>query len=249
MVRERVLRQRVVQAGLTWALFFIGLFIMTFGIALMIRANLGVAPWDVLHIGLFRHFGLTVGTWSILIGMVIVGSTAFLTKKWPPLGAVLNMLLCGVFLDFFLGHLHTPVHLIARFAMLLIGIVVNGIGISLYISAHKGAGPRDSLMLFLVEKTGLKLTHVRRIMEIGVLAIGWILGGPVSIGTILFGLTVGSIVGTCLPISEKFIEHWIERREKNENINKGAIRPDDYDGSREELREGSNGVEAHRQRA
>lgn len=249
MTRQRVLKKRLYNESFTWGIFFLGLLIMTYGIALMIRANLGVAPWDVLHIGLFHHFGLTVGTWSILIGIVIVGSTAIFTKKCPPLGAVLNMLLCGVFLDFFLAHLHTPNHYMTRFVMLLIGILVNGIGISVYISAHKGAGPRDSLMLYLVEKTGFKLTHVRRLMEIGVLIIGWLLGGPVSIGTVMFGIGIGSIVGTCLPFFEKINKYWIEGSEKNENINQREIWSDDHDGPREELRKGADGAQSHRQRA
>jgi uncharacterized protein len=231
--------QRIRFVVLSWAVFLVGLWIMSFGIALMIRANLGSAPWDVLNIGLFRHFGLTVGTWSIIIGILIVGSTSLLTKTWPKAGAVANMILVGIFIDFFLNHFGTPQTLFGRGLMLLIGILVNGIGTSVYISAHRGAGPRDSLMLYLVEKTGRKLAIVRRIMEGIVLVIGWSLGGPVNVGTLIYGFLIGSIVGKSLPYCEKWVEKWMERSDWDENLNQGQIRTHDHDGAQPTLREGT----------
>ncbi|MFP3488649.1 YitT family protein, partial [Staphylococcus sp. SIMBA_130] len=78
---------------MSWGIFVSGLLVMAFGIALMIRAEAGSAPWDVFHIGLYQQFGLTIGTWSIIIGFVIIGATSLLERSWPKLGAFLNMLL------------------------------------------------------------------------------------------------------------------------------------------------------------
>lgn len=223
----------------SWGIFLIGLWIMSFGIALMIRANIGSAPWDVLNIGLFHHFGLTVGSWSIIIGILIVGSTSLLTRSWPKSGAVANMILVGIFIDFFLNRFGTPNSLLGRGVMLLTGILINGIGTSVYISAHMGAGPRDSLMLYLVEKTGMKLALVRRMMEGIVLIIGWFLGGPVNVGTLVYGFSIGTVVGRTLPYCDKWVEKYIERSEWDENLNEGQIRTHDYDGAQPTLREGA----------
>lgn len=209
---------------------------MSLGIALVIQANLGATPWDVLHIGLFKHFGLTVGTWSILVGSLVVGSTCLLTKSWPKAGALANMILVGLFIDFFLAVLPTPEGLWVKWVILMLGIFIQGLGISIYIAANRGAGPRDSLMLYLVELTGWKLSHIRRAMEGVVLLMGWLLGGPVSIGTILFGLTIGSIVGILLPISKKMITIMLEGRAVHENIDKRKIRTHHHDGISKTLR-------------
>src|SRR5690554_5321224 len=85
-----------------WAAFFIGIAIMAFGIALTIKAELGIAPWDVLHIGLMLKFGLTVGSWSIIVGFFILMVSSLLVKRLPKLGAFLNMLFVGIFIDLFL---------------------------------------------------------------------------------------------------------------------------------------------------
>ncbi len=217
-----------------WSVFITGLIVMAFGIALMITAHLGSAPWDVFHIGLFNKLGLTIGTWSIIVGFIIVATTSILTKKWPQPGVYLNMILVGIFIDLFLAMpaMTTPVHLYSRVSMLMAGILVNGAGISVYIAARRGAGPRDTLMLYLTEKTGWRLAPVRRLMELAVLIIGWLMGGPVSFGTFIFGLTIGSIVGLLLPLCEKSVSMIIERGVCFENLDKRPLRANDYDGSR-----------------
>ncbi|EIT85298.1 hypothetical protein A374_11160 [Fictibacillus macauensis ZFHKF-1] len=221
-----------------WLVFFGGLLIMAFGITLMIRADLGSAPWDVLHIGLYRHIGLTIGTWSILVGFLIIGATAFITKKPPQLGAFLNMLCVGIFIDGYLmlPFITTPHSTVGAVLMLVAGIVINSIGIGFYISSDCGAGPRDSLMLAVTEVTGYKLARVRLGMEVLVLIVGWLLKGPVFMGTLLFCLSIGMLVGYTLPICKKIVNYWIERSVQNENINKGPIRADHYDGISEKAR-------------
>jgi uncharacterized protein len=208
----------------------IGLIIMSFGISMMIRADLGSAPWDVLHIGLTMQLGLTVGSWSIIMGFIIIGLTSLLTKKWPQFGAFINMVLVGVFIDIFLWILPSPEGFLLKLAMLVIGIIVIGYGIGLYIAPRLGAGPRDSLMLALTMRTGWKVQWVRSSMEVIVLSFGWLLGGPVFIGTLLFCFGIGSVVGFTMPQCQRIVDILIERGSRNENFNQGTLRTHHHDG-------------------
>lgn len=215
-----------------WLVFFMGLVLLSFGVSLMIKANLGSAPWDVLHIGLYYQFGLSIGTWSIIMGFLILGATSWLTKKWPQVGAFLNMIFVGIFIDIFMAipFFKTPESVIGAIAMLAAGLVINGFGMGFYIACDSGAGPRDSLMLALTEKTGKKISHIRLAMELFVLTGGWLLKGPISLGTILFCITIGSIVGFTLPVCRKIVNYWIERSVYYENLNKRTIRVNHHDG-------------------
>lgn len=223
---------------MSWVVFTVGLLVMAFGIALMIRAEVGSAPWDVFHIGLYQQFGLTIGTWSIMIGLVIIGSTSILERSWPKPGAFLNMLLVGLFIDLYLWIpiLKTPDQLIGKLIMLISGILIMGYGIGLYIAADRGAGPRDSLMLVLTERIGWKVQHIRLSMEMVVLTLGWLLKGPVNIGTLLFCVTIGPIVGYSLPQCKKVVARLIERGGRNEDIDKRKIRINHYDGVSKKVR-------------
>lgn len=197
---------------------------------MMIKADLGSAPWDVLHIGLTLQLGLTVGSWSIIMGFLIIGATSFLTKEWPQLGAFINMVLVGVFIDIFLWILPAPEGFVLKLAMLLLGIIIIGYGIGLYIAPKLGAGPRDSLMLALTLRTGWKVQWVRSSMEVIVLTAGWLLGGPVFIGTLLFCFGIGSVVGFTMPQCQRMVDILIERGSKNENFNQGTLRTHHHDG-------------------
>jgi uncharacterized membrane protein YczE len=190
-----------------WLIFLVGLLVMSFGIVLMIRADIGSAPWDVFHIGLYKQFGLSIGTWSIIAGFFILFATSLLSKSWPQLGAFLNMLLVGIFIDLFMmiPFIQTPTSLIEKILMLLIGIIIIGYGIGLYISAKCGAGPRDMLMLELTQRTGWKVQYIRGAIEIVVLTLGFLLDGPIFVGTILFCFSIGPIVGITLPQCEKLV--------------------------------------------
>ncbi|GMN98172.1 YczE/YyaS/YitT family protein [Parageobacillus thermoglucosidasius] len=198
---------------LQWGIFFAGLLIMSFGIVLTIKADFGCAPWDVLHIGLYRRFGLTIGTWSIIVGIAILVVSALLLKQFPRIGAFLNMIFVGIFIDLYMmiPYLHTPETLGGKLVMLLVGIVITGYGMGIYISANMGAGPRDSLMIALMELTGWKVQYIRIAMEGLVLFFGWVLGGPVSIGTLIFCVMIGSVVGIALPQCRRVTERMLIR--------------------------------------
>ncbi|MGY4690437.1 YczE/YyaS/YitT family protein [Salibacterium sp. K-3] len=219
-----------------WLVFTAGVIIMSFGIALMIRAELGSAPWDVLNIGLRHQFGLTVGSWSIIVGIVVIASASILERRLPQAGGILNMFLVGMFIDLFLFILPAPEAIVIRVIMLLAGIIIIGYGIGTYIAPGCGAGPRDSLMLALQQKTGWKVSRVRGIMEILVLFIGWALGGPVFIGTVLFCIGIGQVVGFALPQCRTMVNRLIERGGTDENINQRPLRSHDYDGTGKKVR-------------
>lgn len=191
-------------------IFISGLLILALGIVLTIKADLGVAPWDVLHIGMYYQFGLTIGSWSIIVGILILASSALIMKSFPKLGSFINMVLVGIFIDLLLllPFLTTPTFFWGRLIMLLVGLIVLAFGMGIYISANFGAGPRDSLMLAVNVKTGWKVQNVRLVMEVSVLIVGWILGGPVHIGTIIISVTMGYIVGFTLPACQKMTD-WI----------------------------------------
>ncbi|MBM7097201.1 YitT family protein [Bacillus sp. H-16] len=201
-----------------WSVYIIGLIIMSLGISLTILADLGSAPWDVLHIGLTNQFGLTIGTWTIIMGFITLITATMLTKEWPKAGAYLNMILVGVFVDIHLFILTTPSTLIGQGFMLVAGILIMGFGIGLYISPRCGAGPRDSFMLAVSEKTGMTASRIRGLMEIVVLAFGWYLGGPVFFGTIIFSLTIGPVTGHCLVLCQTWMDRRMERGISVENI-------------------------------
>ena len=227
-----------------WIIFMLGLIIMAFGIVLMIKADIGSAPWDVLHIGLFIQLGLTIGSWSIIVGFVVILLTSILMKEWPQVGTFLNMVLVGVFIDLFMliPMLQTPPGFWGKLFMLALGIVIIGYGIGLYIAPKCGAGPRDSLMLALTTKTGWKVQYIRGAMEIVVLAVGWLLGGPVFLGTLIFTFGIGSIVGITLPQCQKLVDSILNLSYFKpispiihggvhiENFDQGKIRLNHHDG-------------------
>lgn len=195
-----------------WLFFISGLIVLAFGFTMIIKADrLGIGPWDVLNVGLFKNFGLTIGTWAILVGLAVVLSTIIFTRKVPQIGTFLNMLLIGVFIDFFYWLLPDGETLAAQIAMFVVGLLIGGYGVGLYVAPRMGAGPRDTLMLLLVEKTGLSISVIRTSMEVSVALIGWMLGGPVGVGTIAVALFTGKIVQISLPQFERLLKRTIEK--------------------------------------
>lgn len=208
------------QIGPRFLVYLTGLLVMSLGIVLLIVADLGATPWDVLHVGLYYRFGLTIGSWSIIVGIVILAIAALISKEFPQVGAFLNMVLFGLFIDLYmlLPFMQTPNALSGKMSMFAAGIVIYCYGMGLYISARLGAGPRDSLMIALTAKTGWKVRHVRALMEVLVLIIGWQLGGPVFWGTIAISLTVGPIVGVALPQCQALTDRFLAKLNNTKEI-------------------------------
>ncbi|MBN8209409.1 YitT family protein [Bacillus sp. NTK071] len=183
-----------------WSFFFIGLAVLGLGIAMTIKGKaFGIGPWDVFHYGLYEQFGLTIGTWSIITGFILLSFTSLYTKTYPKIGAFLNMLLLGLFIDLFLYVLPSPESLVIQGIVYVLGVIVLGYGIGLYVTSGLGAGPRDGIMLIIVEKTGWRIDWVRNGIEIVVLLLGWALGGPVGIGSIVIAFMLGNILRYSIP--------------------------------------------------
>lgn len=189
-----------------WTFYIIGMFIMALGITMTIKGyRLGVGPWDVFHIGMRKNFGLTIGTWSIITGLIIITITAIIMKKLPQIGTWLNMLLLGVFIDFFNWLLPIFETIASQSIVFVLGVIVMSYGIGIYMAPNIGAGPRDSLMLIFVQKFGISIKVIRTCIEIIVTILGWLLGGPVGIGTVIIALFIGQIVHYTLPQSRNLL--------------------------------------------
>ncbi|GAA2591518.1 hypothetical protein SMC26_06815 [Actinomadura fulvescens] len=177
---------------------YAGLALYGLGIALQVDSALGNDPWDVFHEGLSRRFGLSIGVWIILVGAVVMLAWIPLRQK-PGLGTISNVVLVGVFADLFLYLLPDPSALAARWAYLVAAIVVGGFATGLYIGAGFGAGPRDGLTTGLAAR-GRSIRVVRTGIELGVLAAGWLLGGTVGIGTLLYAVAIGPLSHVFIPM-------------------------------------------------
>ncbi|KXG43125.1 YczE/YyaS/YitT family protein [Tepidibacillus decaturensis] len=175
-------------------IFFMGIIVMSLGISLIIEANLGVSAWDVLHIGLYKTLGLTVGTWSQIVGIVVIAVSYLMDKKILGIGTVLNMVFVGWFLDLFLYLLPTMKMIIPQITFLFLGIIFMGMGSGMYITSKLGPGPRDGLMLVLSERFHWGIGKIKTMMEMIALLIGWVLGGPVFIGTVIASVMIGPVM-------------------------------------------------------
>ena len=175
----------------------LGLVLYGVTMGLMVRSTLGLNPWDVLHEGLAGITGLTFGTVTVVVGAVVLLAWIALRQR-PGIGTVANVAVIGVAVDVTLWLLPEPDVLAVRIAYLLLGVVGNGIAGGLYIGAGLGPGPRDGLMTGLVRRTGLSVRVVRTSLELTVLATGWLIGGTVGLGTVLYALAIGPIVQLAL---------------------------------------------------
>ncbi|MBM7685789.1 hypothetical protein [Defluviitalea raffinosedens] len=179
----------------------LGLFLYALGIVVSMKANLGFAPWEVFHYGLGKTIGLTIGTVSILVGLIICLCAVWMGEKIG-LGTILNMILIGVFMDLLLMLSFIPEvnGLIMGIIMIITGLFIISFGSYFYIASGFGAGPRDSLMVALQRKTGLPVGLCRGFLEGTVVLIGWLLGGPVGLGTVLAAFGIGFCIQTVFVI-------------------------------------------------
>lgn len=190
-----------------WGFFFFGLMMLGFGVALTIKGQrLGVGSWDVLHIGLFKNFGFTIGTWNIIVGIIIVTITSIGMREFPKVGTFLNMVLVGVFIDIFNWLLPDPSILSLQVLCFIFGVIFCAAGSGVYIAAELGAGPRDGMMLMISQKVKWSIQTSRTIMEILVVGVGFFLGGPVGIGTVIMAFGLGPIIQWSLKYSTRILE-------------------------------------------
>lgn len=187
--------KRVSGTGLTIrsVLLLAGLSGYGLSMALFVRAGLGLDPWDVFHQGLAKHTGLTIGGATALVGVVVLLGWIPLRNR-PGVGTVANVIVISVVVDAALLVLPQPATLPVRTAMMVGAVVLNAVSTVMYIGAGMGPGPRDGLMTGLVARTGWSVRLVRTGIEVTVLATGWLLGGTVGVGTVVYALGIGPLV-------------------------------------------------------
>jgi uncharacterized membrane protein YczE len=191
MAWKRLLR-RVTQ-------LYIGLLLYGLSAALQVRSGLGLDPWDVFHQGLSEHLGLAIGTVSIIVGAAVLLGWVPLRQR-PGLGTVSNVVLIGVSMNASLMWL-PHVHLVGwRITDMLAGVLLCGVATGMYIGANLGPGPRDGLMTGLARRTGRSIRLTRTALEVTVLATGWLLGGTVGVGTVVFAVTIGPLAQVFMPL-------------------------------------------------
>lgn len=177
---------------------YLGLVLYGLSSSLQVLSGLGLGPWDVFHQGLARHTGLAIGTWSIIVGLFVLLLWIPLRQR-PGIGTVSNVVFIGGTMDLVLGHVSPPHALAWRIACLVAGVALNGVATGAYIGAGLGPGPRDGLMTGLVARGG-SIRVVRTGIELTVLATGWLLGGTVGVGTLLYAVSIGPLAHVFVPL-------------------------------------------------
>jgi uncharacterized membrane protein YczE len=177
---------------------FTGLLLYGVSLAFVLRAGLGLAPWDVLHQGLAEHTGLTVGQMVVIVSFVVL--LLWIPLRQPPgFGTFANAILVGLAVDATMLVLPDVDAWATRILLLVSGVLLNALATALYIGATLGPGPRDGLMTGLVRRTGASVRLIRTGIEVSVLVVGWLLGGTVGVGTLLYAFAIGPIVHVLLP--------------------------------------------------
>jgi uncharacterized membrane protein YczE len=177
-----------------WVALFLACAVWGFGVVLTLRSQLGVAPWEVLHVALSARSGISIGRVGQIVSLIIVVLAYLVADIKPGWATVVLGFLVGFFIDYWYRYVPESTLLGIRIAMLLGGIVIIGFATGLYLHLGFGAGPRDSAMLAVGELTGRSLRASRTLLEVTVLATGTVLGGPLGIGTLIYALTVGPAV-------------------------------------------------------
>lgn len=170
----------------------LGLVLCGVGFSCLVRAGLGLDPWDVFHQGVSERLGLPIGMVAVLVGLVLLLAWVPLRER-PGLGTILNALLIGSVMDLLLPHVPEAASWPVAWGMLGAGIAVAGTGIGFYIGAGLGPGPRDGIMTGLARR-GMSLRLARTGIEVTALILGWALGGQIGIGTLVFAFAIGPVV-------------------------------------------------------
>lgn len=190
-------------------IFYIsGLFILTLGIALTIQSTLGTSPFDALLVGLFRTIGLTIGSWEIVVGLIMVLFNAIVQRERPEYLALLTSFITGIGIDFWVFVLRgwvTPDTLVGQSITLVIGMIISGIGIATYLQSNFAPIPMDRMMLVIKKLTGLNVAYSRTVINIVLVILAFIFNGPIGIGTLIIAIFSGTIINFFIPIIERLL--------------------------------------------
>jgi uncharacterized membrane protein YczE len=180
-------------ATLQGTALLVGLSGYGFSMAMMVRAGLGLDPWDVFHQGLAMHTGMTIGIASAVVGVAVLLAWIPLRNR-PGIGTIANVIVIAITVDAGMLVLPTPTSMPVRIAMMVGAVVLNAFSTVLYVGAGLGPGPRDGLMTGLVVRTGWSVRLVRTSIEATVLVVGWLLGGTVGVGTVAYAFGIGPLI-------------------------------------------------------
>lgn len=172
----------------------IGFLLYGLAITLMIRGNLGTSAWAVLEVALADYLHITVGTMTVIMGFIVLIISLLMREQigWGTLGNILSI---GPWVDLCMWLVpEVNNNLLLQISMLLVAIVIMGLASAIYIGVDAGAGPRDSLMLAIHRKTGVSIRVARAIIEVTVVVLGWLLGGPAGVGTVVHAVLIGPAV-------------------------------------------------------
>lgn len=175
--------------ALHWSFFAIGIVVFSLGIAMTINVkHLGIHPWEVLNVAFYEKVGLSIGSWSIIFSCLLIIISFILDRSYIKIGTFLNAFLVGLCVDLYLwlGFLPQATNAWTDILLIIMGIVIMGFGGGIYNAAGVGSGPRDGFMLSLSDKTGISIGRVRMLVETLVLVVGFLIGGPVFIFSLVF---------------------------------------------------------------
>ena len=186
----------------TLFLLCLGLIIFGLGEGLLIISTIGASPWNVLHQGLALNLGLSVGSCAFLMSLIVLLLWIFLDEKIG-MGTIFNFIIISIMIDVTIYFFKAPELWINQFLLCIISVLMIGLGSGIYLIARLGPGPRDGLMTGLQKKTGFSIAFIRGTIEIIVVLCGWLLGGTVGLGTLLYALGIGPAVAFGLNIVKK----------------------------------------------
>jgi uncharacterized membrane protein YczE len=177
--------------------YIIGLSFLALGISVMILADLGAGAWDAMYVGLSDHTGLSVGTWILLVGIFLILLNSLILKKMPEFLSVITILIIGSLIDFWLIVVFasfSPEDFALRVLMFIGAILIIALGISSYLQSNFARNPMDTLMMAIQYRTGRSLAFSKTVMEVTVLIIALLLGGPIGVGTFIVTFSIGPLI-------------------------------------------------------
>lgn len=190
--------------------YIIGLSFLALGISVMILADLGAGAWDAMYVGLSDHTGLSVGTWILLIGVFLIILNSLILKKMPEFLSVITILIIGSLIDFWLIVVFasfSPDDFALRVLMFIGAILIIALGISSYLQSNFARNPMDTLMMAIQYRTGRSLAFSKTVMEVTVLIIALLLGGPIGIGTFIVTFSIGPLIQLFIGPMTRFRTH------------------------------------------
>ncbi|MBE0313586.1 MULTISPECIES: membrane protein [Bacillaceae] len=186
------------------SLFYgIGLLILSFGATLTIKANLGAGPWDALNVGLSALLGLTIGSWIVIIGILLIFVNALLLMRKPELLSLFTVFILGFFVDFWMAHLTNVFNyflFLNQLLLLIAGLAIIGLGIATYLQASFPLNPIDEFMVSLQERFGLNIMASKLIGEVLALVFAFLVNGPIGVGTVIIALGIGPAIQVFHPL-------------------------------------------------